>query len=472
VLTEGVRFARDERWLLVQRIISSQHFTKALQLREILLYVTHRILLDEAAVIPEHEIACKVLGRRENFNSNDDNIVRVQVGHLRRRLDQYFSLDGREEPVILMIPKGTYVPSFVPRQLKRSPKSTAQYQEKLAAVSAVNTSNPEASPPSPEQAKLPSEPVLSPYALPSSPLYRTEKNLPWSRARWIWLSLALAAGLGTAFYSYSHARKSRPIEATKGFAGNLIVERIFESDRPISIVVSDTNLVLLQNVLHTDISIDDYTSSQYPSNILSRTSDSSLRSALETAAEGRYTSLGDLAIASRCEETARQFGTKTVIRYARYTHAREFEKGNLILIGSRRGNPWVSMFEPQLNFIFEEDTETHLFHFRNKHPATGEQEIYSNVSDKRRGYVSYVDIALLSNLSKTGNVLLLNGAVMDSNEAASELIFGKELPATLSNVIGVQAAAKAQGIEIFLRVHSVQGTANGFDVVAVRQFPW
>jgi hypothetical protein len=457
---------RDERWLLVQRILASRHFTKALQLREILLYVTRRILADEAAIIPEHEIAYKVLRRRETFNSNDDNIVRVQVGHLRKRLDQYFSSDGRDEPVILVIPKGSYVPSFEPR----SSKTTMQQTD--SAVEATNSS---------ENFSSGTEPGISlPHAVApethvSNPVGRAGKGLfrPSAGLHWIGLSLAFLVCMGIAFYMSSMMRKPAPIGAanTSQEVGNLIVQRIFETGQPVSIIVTDSNLVLLQNVLHTDISIGDYIDSRYPANILNRTSDSNLRAALQRAAEGRYTSLGDLAIVSRCEEAARQYGTSSAVRYARYINARELEKGNLILIGSRRGNPWVSIFEPQLNFRFEEDVATHLFHFRNRHPAAGEQEIYSNANDGNGGYVSYVDIALLSNLSKTGYVLLLNGAVMDSNEAAADLIFGKKFPLMLSSVIGAQTATKSQAVEIFLRVHSVQGTANGFDVVGVRQLP-
>ena len=108
----------------MQRIVRSKHFDKASQLRDILIYVTHRVLLDEGIAIPEHEIACKVLGRREGFNPNDDNIVRVQAGHLRKKLDYYFSTEGREESYILVIPKGAYVPHFVPRQKTEVPGNT------------------------------------------------------------------------------------------------------------------------------------------------------------------------------------------------------------------------------------------------------------------------------------------------------------------------------------------------------------
>ena len=105
----------DERWALVQRVASSRHLAKAPQLREILLYVSHRVLADHAATISEQEIGCKVLGRRPDFSPNEDNIVRVQIRHLRKKLEDYFGMEGAAEPFILTIPKGSYVPHFEPR---------------------------------------------------------------------------------------------------------------------------------------------------------------------------------------------------------------------------------------------------------------------------------------------------------------------------------------------------------------------
>jgi len=65
--------------------------------------------------ISAHDIGCNVLGRRPDFNSNEDNIVRVQVRHLRKKLEDYFSTEGLKEPLILVIPKGAYVARFEPR---------------------------------------------------------------------------------------------------------------------------------------------------------------------------------------------------------------------------------------------------------------------------------------------------------------------------------------------------------------------
>jgi len=59
---EVPEFLNDERWDLVQRIVSSRHFSKAPQLRDILIYICQRGIRHPTAVIKEHEIGCNVLG--------------------------------------------------------------------------------------------------------------------------------------------------------------------------------------------------------------------------------------------------------------------------------------------------------------------------------------------------------------------------------------------------------------------------
>ncbi len=108
-------FSEDERWVLAQRIVSSRPFARAPQLREFLLFVTSRTLAARQSEINELEIGRTVLGRRAAFNPQEDNIVRVQARHLRTKLDEYFQTEGRDEPLVVTIPKGTYVPCFKTR---------------------------------------------------------------------------------------------------------------------------------------------------------------------------------------------------------------------------------------------------------------------------------------------------------------------------------------------------------------------
>ena len=462
-MVTNLPFEQDERWLLVQRIVRSRHFIKASQLREILTYVAHQTILDEGAAIPEHEIACKVLGRREGFNPNDDNIVRVQAGHLRKKLEQYFATEGREEPYVLEIPKGAYVPRFVPRLDIRESKSAFTAETSLS----VRAEQEPAPVFHPTQAAPDHEPGVAGFS--DQPLAKAQwkpQFLP--KVPWYWLLGAFSLGIVAMVCFHRLASTPPLIAAARGLPRNIIEERIFTSGTPLSIVTTDSSLVLLQNTLHTDIPISDYVGGQYPSNLLAHSSDDARRIALENATAGRYTSLGDLTIAWQCQELAQKSGTAATLRYARYMSVRDFEKGNFILIGSRRGNPWVSLFEPQLNFALEEDKETHQFHFLNKNPEPGEQKTYANEQEPHGDYLSYVAIALVPNLTKTGYVLLLNGSIMDSNEAAAHLIFDGDLSPPLLQAINHQAADKSEYLEIFLRVHSLQGAPSKFDVIATR----
>src|SRR5580658_3481905 len=108
----------DARWDLVLRISESQRFAKSLRLREFLLYVCRSALDSHIDEISEQKIGERVFHRAPDYNPNEDNIVRSQARLLRQKLEAYFATEGAEEPVILRIPKGGYVPEFVDRPIE------------------------------------------------------------------------------------------------------------------------------------------------------------------------------------------------------------------------------------------------------------------------------------------------------------------------------------------------------------------
>ncbi len=97
---------------LVCRILASRYFTKAPLLSAFLAYVCNRTLQDGVVRISEQEIGVGVFGRKPGYDSREDNIVRNYARQLRKRLDEYYSADGRGEKLRIDIPKGGYVPLF------------------------------------------------------------------------------------------------------------------------------------------------------------------------------------------------------------------------------------------------------------------------------------------------------------------------------------------------------------------------
>jgi hypothetical protein len=430
---EAVMPAEDERWQLVQRIVGSRHLLKAPQLREILLYISRRSLSESAVTISEQEIGCKALGRRPDFNPNEDNIVRVQVRHLRRKLEEYFASEGGGEPLLMTIPKGGYVPRFEPR---------ADYAFPGAAV-----------PPAPVGADADGRDV----------------------ARRGWRLVLLGALLAVLAFGAALAWKRpalRPASVPDVQMGGTdpLWSRIFAPGRVTNIVLADSCLVAVQDVLNVDIQLNDYLSGAYPDKLIQSVPDPKLRAALQLIASRQYTSLGDAALASKLMELSRRYTAQINIRYSRFLSVREFKTGNFILIGSRRGIPWEQLFEPQLNFAMEEDRTRHAYFFRNKSPKADEPATFQPLAAKDPD--TYADIALLPNLDRTGYVLILSGIDMAGTEAAGGLVASPEFSELLARMLGpASGAPPASYIEMLMQAKAVAGTTQAPRIVAYRVLP-
>lgn len=96
----------------LERIINSPEFPHVGRSAAFLTYVTEEALADRAARIKGYSIAVEVFKRSEGF-TQDDPVVRIEAGRLRRSLERYYLVAGQHDPIRIDIPKGGYAPSFV-----------------------------------------------------------------------------------------------------------------------------------------------------------------------------------------------------------------------------------------------------------------------------------------------------------------------------------------------------------------------
>lgn len=429
----GDGVSSDERWQLVLRIVASRQFAKSNQLRDILLYISQRAMAESNVSIKEHEIGCAVLGRGEDFDPHQDNIVRVQVGHLRKRLDEYFAGEGEAEPLRLLLPKGSYVPRF---------ETVASPQPKPFELAPKAAGEPEETP------------GVSPLRK-----YRT-------------VGLALC-GLAVCAACFLAGRLYRPAPAVAKPAPMSAADRLWSvifSSQPTTIVVSDTCMVMLQDILDTDISLENYLSGPYPGDVLAKAKDKPLRSALELIASRQYTSLADLNTTAALVRLGERYSATPVqIRYSRHLNVREFKSGNFIMMGSRKGIPWSQLFEQRLDFSMEEDGTTKRYYFRNNHPRPGEPAAWRQRLSGNDVVESYADIAVVPNLSGSGYIMLLSGLTMHSTEAAGELVSGREFSKALASLAPAGSSkAPPRYFELLLRTGVIAGATKNATVVASR----
>lgn len=71
----------------------------------------------------ELEIAAQVFGKGPDFDPSQDSMVRVYAHNLRQKLGQYYSADGRDEPLQIAIPKGEYRVTVVASETQPAEKA-------------------------------------------------------------------------------------------------------------------------------------------------------------------------------------------------------------------------------------------------------------------------------------------------------------------------------------------------------------
>lgn len=96
----------------LDRIAVSDAFRASPQLMAFLRYVVEATLRGSQDRIKGYTVAVEALGRGDDFNPQDDPIVRVEAMRLRRALQRYYANGGRDEAVQIVLPLGSYVPVF------------------------------------------------------------------------------------------------------------------------------------------------------------------------------------------------------------------------------------------------------------------------------------------------------------------------------------------------------------------------
>ena len=98
--------------LQLQRILASPEFHATPRQRDFLQFVVTETVAGRAKEIKAYTVATRVFGRKEHFDQSIDPIVSIQASGLRRALERYYLVAGREDPVRIDIPRGGYVPTF------------------------------------------------------------------------------------------------------------------------------------------------------------------------------------------------------------------------------------------------------------------------------------------------------------------------------------------------------------------------
>src|SRR5688572_7354985 len=106
----------DEIRAALDHILFSEVFRRSPQLGAFLRFVTEAVLHGKGDRIKAYTIGVEVLRRDPTFDPQIDPIVRVEATRLRRAMERYYSGPGQDDPIVIEMPRGSYVPAFRRRE--------------------------------------------------------------------------------------------------------------------------------------------------------------------------------------------------------------------------------------------------------------------------------------------------------------------------------------------------------------------
>ncbi len=426
--------SEEECWALVERVAASNHFKRSARLREFLLYVGRQSLRHGGAELNEQEIGANVFGRPVTYDRSQDNIVRVNASELRKRIELYFSAEGVDESLVLEIPRGGYRPVFHRR-------STAAAHEGPPVFAL--------------EATVAAEPLGA-----SAP-----RQVGWTHVGWGAATLLLAVACGILLQQNRALRKvaspwdQRPAVAAfwRGFLQN---------HQQTDVVLPDDSVSVIEDVMHRPVSLEDYLNRDYMRQVQSSNLSAERKMDLDQIFAHNLITFGGVRAA---QMMLVQIPTVPPphLTLSRYYAADAMKRNNVILIGGRKANPWVHLFDDRMNFITDYDHEHGHAFISNAHPKPGEPAMYT-APLYPNALTGYSVVAYLPNPSHSGNAIILAGMDSDATSAAAEFLTSEPQLEHFRTMLHV---TEFPYFEVVLKISRVSGTSFNAEIVAYRTYP-
>lgn len=412
------------RKLLVGRVASSRYIAQSARLRDLLLYLCDQVLEHGVTEIHEQEVGQAVFGRPPGYDTISDNIVRVYASMLRKRLEQYFSSEGRDEPIIIELPKGNYAPVFLERKVT----------EIVAPV----------------------VPALSPS---SGPAFAREKD--WK----FWIVVGLAAIFAASSLYLHIQRKTTPAAAFAKTQPALreFWSQIFAPNSRTDIVMDDEGVGLYQELTASHIALSDYFNRNYLRELAKKSSLNKLNS--EAAASivlKRQSSYASAAFLWKLSAIANGLNGQTSVHFARDYSFRELKSDNAILLGNHLSNPWIEAFQDHLGLRWQYDGERGGYYPVDTWAPVAERDRF------RAGSDGYAMLAMLPNLGGTGSILILSSSGGSALSAAGDFLTRGDSVAGIKALLPRAPRGRFPYFEALLRVKSHSRIPRGTSIVICR----
>lgn len=96
----------------LERLLSSPYFSHSRRFPSFLRYVIEQTVTGQEDALKERTLGIEIFGRRADYDTASDPIVRVTAAEIRKRIAQYYQEPGHEGELRISLPAGSYIPQF------------------------------------------------------------------------------------------------------------------------------------------------------------------------------------------------------------------------------------------------------------------------------------------------------------------------------------------------------------------------
>ena len=374
----------DEARRQIDTICSSQAFRNRDSFRRLLTYLADRTLDGSADTLKEYTLGLELFGKPESYDPREDATVRVQISKLRQKLEEYSLSEGKDDPVLVELPRRHLALTF---QARSTP------------------------------------PVPAP-AIAAPPITgRSVRN--WQLALGAILLSLIGFELGRHFTSSatSAVASTSPVSPeVQTFWAPML-----SNGRPVVVSLGTPMFIRFRGGRIRTSAIDDPEKAR---------TDPRIRKILamfnteEPQPSYIYTGVGEAEGAFQLAKLFTRFNRDLQLRRNSSMTWEEISANNLIILGSAKYNPQIRDLPLRQTFIVEQNGVTNL------HPRPGEPAKFLRryTQDEDRNIIEeYAVISRLPGVNGRGSIVVLGASATEGTDAAVQYVTD---PVHLRNLFG------------------------------------
>jgi hypothetical protein len=431
---EDVKLIRQH----IREIRDGEAFKDSPRSGEFLQYIVEKAISGDVEALKERVIGAELFGRSPSYNTGEDSIVRVTASHVRKRLLRHYERNGETSEFHLSLRSGSYVPEI-----------TRHANGAGSLIPSSNTTD------KPKDAPVASEALAK------------QRSGRIARSIWILLCLGLAVACAALAWQIHTMRTT-----ARGWDGQPTVGAFWsgflDPHRETVIVTTDSSISLIEDIRHEPITFDDYTSRRFLEQIQASDMVAERKEDLSEIFNHNVISFGEARVIQMLDAEIPLKYPRDIVR-ARVFSADQFAQNNVILLGGKKAQPWVHLFDNELNFITDYNDARSWPFVRNRNPKPGEPAIYPPAPPGLANpMVGYTTIAYLPNPNRMGHVIILAGTDSDATAAGAAFLTSESQLAKFRNALHVD---RFPPFEVLLKVSRVSGAVLDSALIAYRAYP-